>query len=111
VRKVWGGRAQLQEIEAEGPKGHWEALTLFLYNPQSYQWSQIFIDSKMGIVNPPLVGAFKDGRSELFNQDTFNGRSIMVRGVGSDITGNSHTYENRIPRTSARRGRRPSSEA
>jgi len=93
VRKVWGGRAQLEEIEAEGPKGHWEALTLFLYNPQSYQWSQIFIDSKMGVVNPPLVGGFKDGRGELFNQDTFNGRSILVRGVWSDITANSHTYE------------------
>jgi hypothetical protein len=39
VRKVWGGRAQLEEIEADGPKGHWEALTLFLYNPQSHQWS------------------------------------------------------------------------
>jgi hypothetical protein len=93
VRKVWGGRAHLEEIEAEGPKGHWEALTLFLYNPQSHQWSQIFIDSKMGVVNPPLVGGFKDGRSELFNQDTFNGRSILVRGVWSDITANSHTYE------------------
>jgi hypothetical protein len=54
-------RAQLGEIEAEGPKGHWEALTLFLYNPQSHQWSQIFIDSKMGVVNPSLVGALKDG--------------------------------------------------
>jgi hypothetical protein len=48
VRKLWGGRAQLEEIEAEGPKGHWEALTLFLFNPQSHQWSQIYIDSKMG---------------------------------------------------------------
>jgi hypothetical protein len=42
VRKVWDGRAQLEEIEADGPNGHWEGLTLFLYNPQSHQWSQSF---------------------------------------------------------------------
>ena len=39
------------------------------------------------------VGAFKDGRSELFNQDTFHGRSILVRGVWSDIAANSGTYK------------------
>lgn len=40
VRKVWGGKAQLEEIEADGPKGQWEGLTLFLYNPKSHKWSQ-----------------------------------------------------------------------
>ena len=40
IRPVWGGRAKLEEIEADGPKGHWEGLSLFLYNPQSHQWSQ-----------------------------------------------------------------------
>jgi len=93
VRKVWGGRAQLEEIEADGPKGHWEALTLFLYNPQSHQWSQTFINSKKGGLTLPLVGAFKDGRGELYNQDTFDDRSILVRGVWSDIKPNSHSYE------------------
>src|ERR1700722_10926038 len=46
VRKIWGGRAQLEEIEADGPNGHWEGMTLFLYNPQSHQWSQTYADSK-----------------------------------------------------------------
>src|SRR5580658_2102878 len=72
VRKVWDGRAQLEEIEADGPNGHWEGLTLFLYNPQSHQWSQSFINSKIGVLSSPLIGAFKDGRGELFSQDTFN---------------------------------------
>jgi hypothetical protein len=34
VRKVWDGRGELEEIEADGPTGHWEGLNLFLYNPQ-----------------------------------------------------------------------------
>src|SRR5271170_5051123 len=46
VRKVWDGRAQLEEIEADGPNGHWEGLTLFLYNPAAHQWSQSFVNSK-----------------------------------------------------------------
>jgi hypothetical protein len=92
VRKVWGGRAQLEEIEADGPKGHWEALTLFLYNPKAQQWSQTFINSKMGVISSSLVGAFRGGQGELFQQDTFNNRSILVRGVWSGITPTTHSY-------------------
>jgi hypothetical protein len=93
VRKVWDGRAQLEEIETDGPNGHWEGLTLFLYNRQAHQWSQSFINSKVGELTPPLIGAFKDGRGELIAADTFNGRSILVRGVWSDITPDSHHFE------------------
>src|SRR6202162_3145544 len=62
VRKVWDGRAQLEEIETDGPNGHWEGLTLFLYNPDAHQWSQTFVDSKVGVLTPPSIGSFKDGR-------------------------------------------------
>ncbi|HMI74773.1 MAG TPA: hypothetical protein VK495_08690 [Steroidobacteraceae bacterium] len=93
VRKVWDGRAQLEEIETEGPNGHWEGLTLFLYNPQARQWSQSFVNSKVGVLSPPLIGAFKDGRGQLFAADTFNDRSILVRAVWSDIAPNSHHFE------------------
>lgn len=93
VRKVWDGRAQLEEIEADGPNGHWEGLTLFLYNPEARQWSQTFASSKGGTLNPPLIGSFKDGRGELFASDTFKDRSILVRGVWSEIKPDSHHFE------------------
>jgi len=92
VRKVWGGRAELEEIEADGPKGHWEGLTLFLYNPTAHQWSQTFADSKEGMVGAPLIGEFKNGRGQLFSADTFHGRSVLVRGIWSDIKPNTHRY-------------------
>ncbi len=92
VRNIWGGRAKLEEIEADSPKGHWEALTLFLFNPKSRQWSQIFLNSQMGAISSALVGSFNGGRGELYQQDTFKGRSILVRGVWSDITPDSHGY-------------------
>jgi hypothetical protein len=93
VRKVWDGRAQLEEIEADGPNGHWEGMTLFLYNPEARQWNQSFVNSKSGVLNPPLIGSFKDGRGELFASDTFKDRSILVRGVWSDIKPDSHHFE------------------
>jgi hypothetical protein len=93
VRKIWDGRAQMEEIEADGPNGHWEGLTLFLYNPEAHQWSQTFADNKFGVLTTPLIGAFKDGRGELFSQETVNGRSILVRAVWSAITPDSHHFE------------------
>lgn len=93
VRKVWGGRAQLEEIEADGPKGHWEGLSVFLYDPAAHQWSQTFLNSKTPEWGTPLIGEFHDGQADLFGQDTFKNRNILVRGVWSRIEPNAHRYE------------------
>jgi hypothetical protein len=93
VRKVWDGRAEMEEIETDGPNGHWEGLTLFLYNPEAHQWSQTFANGKVGVLTSPLIGAFNQGRGELFAQDTLDGRSVLVRGVWSDIKPDSHHFE------------------
>ncbi len=96
VRKVWDGRAQLEEIEADGPKGHWEALTLFLYNPSAHQWSQSFVNSKVGTLSlsSTNVGEFKNDRVVLVGQDnTVSDKTILVRAVWSDIKSDSHQYE------------------
>jgi hypothetical protein len=93
VRKVWDGRAQLEEIEADGPNGHWEGLTMFLYNPASHQWSQSFIGSKVATLEAPLIGSFKDGRGELFALDTDHNKTVLVRGVWSEIAPDSHHFQ------------------
>jgi len=93
VRKVWNGRANLVELEVDGPTGHIEGLSLRLYNPQSRQWSLNFANSPSGALTPPTIGGFKNGRGEFFNQETFNGRAIFVRFVISDITPNSCHFE------------------
>jgi hypothetical protein len=93
ARPVWGGRAWLEEIEADGPDGHWEGATLFLYDAKAGQWSQSYIDSDTGVINPPTIGSFKEGRAQLFATEMYQGRNVIVRGVWSDITANSHRYE------------------
>lgn len=93
VRKIWGGKASLEEIEADGPDGHFQGATLFLYNPASHQWNQTFVNSSTGMLEPPAIGEFKNGRGELINQDTYHGRTVLVRTVWSDIKPDSHHFQ------------------
>jgi hypothetical protein len=93
VRKVWDGRAALEEIEADSPSGHFEGLTLFLYNASAHQWSLNFANSDEGTFSQPAIGAFYDGRGEFIDQETYKGRAILVRITWSDITSTSHRFE------------------
>jgi hypothetical protein len=81
VRKVWNGRANLVELTADGPTGHFEGLNLRLYNPQSHQWSLNFANSRSGTLGQPTIGGFVDGRGEFYDQEDFNGRAVLVRFV------------------------------
>ncbi|GGA15575.1 DUF1579 family protein [Dyella caseinilytica] len=93
VRKIWDGKASIEEIEANGADQHLKGLTLYFYNPQSHQWTQTFVDSSDGVIEPSAIGEFKDGRGELINQQPYNGRTILVRNAWSDIQPNSHHFE------------------
>jgi hypothetical protein len=93
TRKVWGGRANLEQFETDGPSGHIEGLTLRLYHPDSHQWYLYWANSKDANLGLPTIGEFKNGRGEFFDQEPYNGRAILVRYVWSDITPNSAHFE------------------
>jgi len=92
VRKIWDG-ANLGEIRADGPTGHLELFTLRLYNPRTHEWSIYFTNSASGALSPPAVGAFKNGRGEFYDQETYDGRTILLRFSVSDITATSCRFE------------------
>jgi hypothetical protein len=92
-KKVWGGRAWLEQIEADGPQGHWQAMTLFLYNPRAHQWSMNFLNSQIATLGPPLTGSFdREGQGQLLAYDTFKGRAILVRGIWTKLNADTHEY-------------------
>ena len=93
VTKVWGGRANLVELVADGSQGHFEGLSLRLYDPGTRKWSLNFASSSDGTMTPPTIGEFKKGRGEFYSHETLNGRSILVRFVISGITPTSCTFE------------------
>ena len=92
-RKLWDGQANFEEIEADGPAGHFEGLTMSLYDQQAQQWSQYFANSDGGELDAPSLGAFKDGRGEFYGQTTVGGKTVLVRMIWKDFTPTRHRVE------------------
>jgi hypothetical protein len=94
VRKVWDGRANLGELEVTNPESHIEGLSLRLYNPQAHQWNIYWASSRDGnLGTPPMIGQFKNGRGEFYDQELFNGAAIQARFIFSEISPNSFRLE------------------
>lgn len=93
VRKVLDGRANLVELDVQGPAGRIEGLSLRLYDPHARQWSLNFSNIESGTLSPPSIGGFSKGRGEFYSKETLDGREILVRFVISDITADSCRFE------------------
>ncbi|MEO8515167.1 MAG: hypothetical protein ABI426_00400 [Flavobacterium sp.] len=93
VTKVLDGKANLVELKVSCSTGHIEGLSLRLFNPETNQWSLNFANIRDGLLTIPAVGSFKDGQGEFYNEDTFNGKKILVRFIISKITLNSCHFE------------------
>jgi hypothetical protein len=93
VKKIWKGRANLGEVQLDGPAGHLELLSLRLYNPEAHQWSMNITSSASGTLSPPAVGEFKDGHGQFYDQEPYGGKTIVVRYDVSQIGSNSCRFE------------------
>lgn len=93
VREVLGGRANLVELEVEGPAGRIDGLSLRLYKPDARQWSLNFASARGGVLTPPVIGEFVNGRGEFYGSDTYNRRAILVRFIITVITPDSARFE------------------
>ena len=94
-KTIWGGKANLDEfiVDSPGAGVKIEGTALRLYDPSSQQWRIYWASSKRGIVDPPVIGRFSNGRGEFFGMDELDGRAILVRYVWSNITANSAHFE------------------
>jgi hypothetical protein len=95
TRKVWDGRADLEEFEVDSPTGHIQGMTLRLYDPQTQQWSLYWATSKSGAMGVPTIGEFKNGRGEFFDTEPSgpNGRSILCRFVWTNTNTDTPHFE------------------
>ena len=85
VRKVWGGRANLGELDVADAATHLEGLSLRVYNPDTRQWSIYWANSREGRLGTAMIGQFTNGRGEFFNQELLDGKAIYVRFIFSEI--------------------------
>jgi len=91
--KVWDGRADLDTVELDGVSGHIEGLTLRLYDPAARQWRLYWANSRIGRLDPPQIGDFRDGRGDFYTTDTIAGKTILVRYDWSRMTSGTPHFE------------------
>ena len=91
--KVWDGRADLTETQADGSNGQLMGLTLRTFNPKTRQWYLYWANSKDGVIAVPQIGEFRNGVGAFYAQDTLDDRAILVRFLWSGGTSKSPHFE------------------
>lgn len=91
--RVWDGRAQLDTLEVDGSSGHIEGLTLRLYDATSHQWRLYWANSRIGRLDPPQIGDFRDGHGDFYTTDTINGKTTLIRYDWSRMTSGGPHFE------------------
>jgi hypothetical protein len=90
VRSLFDGQANIDEITfPDGTKG----LTLRLYEPARKAWSLHWTTNETGVLFPPVVGSFTDGRGEFYGDDSHEGQPVRVRFVWSRTDTGSPRWE------------------
>ena len=80
VHRVWDGKANMDEFEAETPSGPVEGMTIRTYSSKSHQWSIYWSSQANGTVDfPQMTGEFKNGKGEFYDSEIYSGRWIFVR--------------------------------
>jgi len=102
VRPVWGGRANLGELDVSGPSGAIQGLSLRLFDPEPGQWRIHWASSRDGQIGPAMVGGFHDGVGEFYNQELFGGQAVFVRFVFSEISSSFFRLEQAFSADGAR---------
>jgi hypothetical protein len=93
ARPIWNGKGWIEEIGADGPDSHWQGATIFLYDPSAHQWSQNYVDSSEGRMEPPSIGEYRHGKIEFYSQEVVGGRSMLIRGTWTIVSKDLHSYE------------------
>ncbi|MDX1388252.1 MAG: hypothetical protein R3344_03630 [Acidobacteriota bacterium] len=93
VRSILGGLGNVDEFRANWNGKEVEASTLRVFNPSTAEWSLYWVDNLTAVVQPPVVGRFREGRGEFFAHDTHDGIAVLVRFIWSGISRMSAKWE------------------
>ena len=95
VTRCWSafdGAANLDEIVF--PEKGYSGLTIRLYDSSTDEWSLYWVNSRIGLTLPPVVGRFEDdGVGRFTGDDVYDGRPIKVIYRWSDIKPDSCRWE------------------
>ncbi|HET6289113.1 MAG TPA: hypothetical protein VFG15_20495 [Amycolatopsis sp.] len=90
-RPIFGGGGNTEEIHFPtlGSSGY----TLRLFDVARKEWSLYWASSRTGLLAPPVVGTFTDGRGDFYGDDTYDGKPIKAHFLWSGVTGSSARWE------------------
>ncbi|GIG85631.1 hypothetical protein [Plantactinospora endophytica] len=90
-QSIFDGRGNTDEIifPTKGTRG----FTLRLFDTAREEWSLYWADSRTGLLYPPVVGTFRNGRGDFYGDDTHEGKPIRAHFVWSEITADSARWE------------------
>jgi hypothetical protein len=91
MRTILGGAGNVDEIGF--PTKGWSGVSMRFFSPQTKQWSIYWVNSRDGVVQPPVAGAFRDGVGEFFGDDLDEGKPVRVRYRWSRITKDTARWE------------------
>ena len=94
VRPLWGGRANLVELDVSGLEGRLQALSLRLFDLKQKRWTLNFSNPASGTLAVPMTGGFGGGpRGVFYSAEEFNGRRVLVRFVIEATSANTCRFE------------------
>lgn len=86
AQQILGGLGNFDSITFNREAGNFEGSTLRLFNPVSQEWSLYWCDNLSGILYPPMIGKFEQGRGLFYAQERHLGRAVFSRFIWSGIT-------------------------
>jgi len=92
-RKIMNGLGNMDENIIHMKDGPVHAISLRLFNPASKEWSIHWSTDRMGVLDIPMIGGFKDGLGEFYSQETHDGTHVYSRFIWSQITADSCQWE------------------
>lgn len=87
------GVGNVDDNVLELPNGTYRGVGVRAFNAQTRQWSIWWIDSRLGGMDPPVRGGFKDGVGVFQGADTHEGRPIIARFRWSEITATTAKWD------------------
>jgi hypothetical protein len=90
TRQILDGNGDVETIEADGPS-HLSVLNLFFYDKTTHQWNLYFPQGNA--MGAPAIGEFRDGVGTFMSQDSYKGRSMLVRQQWTPTGANSYHFE------------------
>ncbi|HSW05839.1 hypothetical protein [Aquabacterium sp.] len=75
----FGGAANIDQIDF--PTLGFSGLTLRLFDPARRRWAIYWVNSRDGLMTPPVHGGFEGDRGEFYGIDEDGGREVDVRFV------------------------------